>query len=46
MLEDLLAEGRRLASEQDAVNRMKLSDTYMRGDRNKPRRRSMIGLSG
>ena len=30
VLEDLLAEGRRLAQEQEHVNRMKLSEEYMR----------------
>ena len=43
-VEDLLKEGRRLAAEQDAVMRLKLSDEYMRNTGKKGR--SLVGLQG
>jgi hypothetical protein len=46
-LQDLLAEGRRLVAEQDAVNSAKLSEEYMRGAKRtgKPVP-SILGLMG
>ncbi len=43
-LEALLAEGRRLREEQNAVGRMRLSTEYMRSTGKI--RQSLIGLSG
>lgn len=43
-VEDLLKEGQRLVAEQDAVNRLKLSDEYMKNTGKKGR--SLVGLSG
>ena len=44
-MEDLLKEGRRLVAEQDAVNRLKLSDKYMKNT-GKKGGRSLVGLQG
>ncbi|CAK0780317.1 hypothetical protein CVIRNUC_005010 [Coccomyxa viridis] len=44
-VEDLLKEGRRLVAEQDAVNRLKLSDEYMKNT-GKKGGRSLVGLQG
>ena len=43
-VDDLIKEGRLLTPEQDAVNRLKLSDEYMKNTGKKGR--SLIGLSG
>lgn len=43
-VEDLLKEGSRLAAEQDAVNRLRLSDEYMRNTGKTGQ--SLIGLQG
>ncbi|WIA19725.1 hypothetical protein OEZ85_005651 [Tetradesmus obliquus] len=46
-VQDLLAEGRRLVAEQDAVNAAKLSEEYMRGvKRDGKPRPSLLGLMG
>jgi hypothetical protein len=46
-LQDLLAEGRRLVAEQDAVNNAKLSEEYMRGaKRDGKMMPSILGLMG
>lgn len=44
----LLAEGRRLVAEQDAVNSAKLSEEYMRGVKESKGRKmqSILGLQG
>ena len=39
-----MKEGRRLVAEQDAVNRLKLSDEYMKTTGKKGR--SLVGLQG
>ena len=44
-LEDLVAEGRRLAQEQEHVNNFKLSEEYMR-DTNKGGGGSLVGFGG
>ncbi|CAL5221664.1 g3892 [Coccomyxa viridis] len=43
-VEDLLKEGRRLAAEQDAVMRLRLSDEYMKNTGKKGQ--SLVGLQG
>lgn len=43
-LEDLLKEGDRLAEEQENVNRLRLSDEYMKNTGKKGS--SLIGLKG
>ena len=43
-VEDLLKEGSRLAAEQDAVMRLRLSDEYMRNTGKKGQ--SLVGLQG
>lgn len=47
-LASLLAEGRRLVAEQDAVNSAKLSEEYMRGVKSGMGKRlpSILGLQG
>ncbi len=47
-LDMLLAEGRRLVAEQDAVNSAKLSEEYMRGVKESKGRKmqSILGLQG
>jgi hypothetical protein len=47
LLQDMLAEGRRLVAEQDAVNQAKLSEEYMRGaSRSGKAAPSILGLMG
>ena len=45
-LDALLAQGRRLVAEQEAVNQHRLADEYMNGGTKKSAGPSLIGLSG